>query len=154
MDRAQLAFIADILGIITGVMTILGLGGILSWGLLRRHDSPLSDRMLEIFGYSVKTFICIVLTFILFQLFWQFTSLASAAFGDGTYRDLQGAIAIASVPYALGALVSGLLFLPLWVVLCVCVYTWSFSPLIRFGKMIGHTGSTRNEDKENQPNQK
>lgn len=154
MDRNQLSFIADIVGIVTGFMTLLGIGGIFTWSVFNKKNSPLSERVWEIFGYSIKTFLCLFLTAALYQPFWLLVSFAAVIFGDGSMKGLQEAIAIRSVPYMLGAVVLGSLFLPLWVTLCMCIYTWSFSPLMRLWNGITRSVPSRTENKKSQSRKK
>ncbi len=139
MDREQFSLVADILGVVTGVMALLGVSGLLGWSVFDRRKSLLSDWVLLVAGYSVKTAVCVALSFGFFQLFWLLTPLIAALFGDAKHRDLQAAVVAGNLPHTVGALVAGLLLAPVWAVLCTCVYSSSLAPIQRFVKILTRT---------------
>jgi len=47
--------LVEIVDLIAGTMTIVGAGGIVSWGFLKQKTSGLADKVVEVFGYSIKT---------------------------------------------------------------------------------------------------
>jgi hypothetical protein len=53
--------VADIISIIAGFMTIAGIGGILSWSLMRRSRGAFEQKTLDIFSHSVKLFLWLLL---------------------------------------------------------------------------------------------
>ncbi len=66
--REQLSFLADFLGIITGLMAIIGVGGILTWGKLIGFKN---ERLRAIYGYLAimwRFSLVLPLTFVFFYL--------------------------------------------------------------------------------------
>lgn len=64
--REQLALVSDILGVITGVMAILGVGGFLTWGKVRGFSSPVLTSLYQVLSYGYRIGFAIVI----FLLFW------------------------------------------------------------------------------------
>jgi hypothetical protein len=51
--------LANLITIIAGVMTIFGIGGLVSWSIFHRDRSGLAEHVVQICSYSLKVFLCL-----------------------------------------------------------------------------------------------
>jgi hypothetical protein len=57
--------------LVSGVFTILGISGIFFWSLMRRERKEFNDKVLQIFSYSFKPSLCLLLLVFLFHFGWK-----------------------------------------------------------------------------------
>lgn len=80
---------ADWVTVVSGCMTIFGLGGLFSWSIFGRGRGGLSAMVFEIFAYSVKTGLCLLLlvpfVFIWHALYMELISLVTGGFSFVQY---------------------------------------------------------------------
>lgn len=137
--------IADIISIITGIMTILGISGILSWSLTRESGGTLSSNSITIFAKSIKIGLTLIFQLVLIIPIQGLHIFLVLAIGEG------GMPASAHNPefwwrdnywYAYG--VSYLIGVLIWVPVCILsftvIYTWSLAPV---NTLIQHLRSSR-----------
>src|SRR5271169_6771097 len=76
---------ANYVSTISGIMTILGIGGIISWGVAERTRNTFAARVVLILSYSIKTaLVCALL--IPLKFVWQTLYVVSFRYiGDGTF---------------------------------------------------------------------
>lgn len=146
MDKAQLSFIADVVGVISGTMAIIGLGGLLSWSFFRERAEPLPNAVLGVFVYSLKTGLCLLAIAILLII----SIFAAALFGNLVLIGIETFIMVNDFDYnynqvsqissAIGQVITLLMFLPVGGLACASIYTWSLSPWKAFyGRVSGVT---------------
>lgn len=68
MDRTQFSLIVDIFGLIASFMTIIGVGGFVSWSIFKGGKDRLSSTILNIFAYSLKTGLCVLVGMLILLL--------------------------------------------------------------------------------------
>lgn len=134
----QISFIADILGITSSIMAIIGLGGFLSWSVFKGGTNRLSETVLSIFAYAIKTALCLILGFLTFVLGFFLKEILQyglvemiistiGGIGIGTYDETVRNPSI-WISYATAAI----LLTPSYLLSCFSIYTWSIEPWKRF----------------------
>ncbi len=126
----MLQTIANIISIIAGIITILGIGGILSWSILKKDKSLLSDSVLSIFSYSLKTGFVILIGIpgaYLFFFFYSWLLVFSKGEADPLYWE-SGHFFEHFIAYFIVALFA----MPIYSVICACIYKSSLDPWQRF----------------------
>jgi hypothetical protein len=127
--------VADIISIISGFMTIAGIGGILSWSLMRRSRGAFEQKTLDIFSHSLKGFLWLLLLIPLIALVglargWYFGFLRDSLglrIGDRAWWD--GRFPVAYV----GFYASVFLFCaPLWILGGLSIFKMSLHPFAQF----------------------
>ena len=142
----DLNYYADIIGIISGLMSIVGISGILGWSIFRKGKSPLANTILQIFAYSIKIFLCIILLgalLLLLQLPWMIVvdSTGGTSSTQGEWIDGVGYVPVPFFSYLfsygnhLGTILIGLFAIPFYILCCACLFTWSLKPLKNFLKI-------------------
>jgi hypothetical protein len=123
--------IREILGITADIMAILGISGLFSWGVFRKGKDPFSETAYTIFTYSWKTAIVLLLFLFLVaiggavaSLLGFLASLPYTMLVGGSYQ-----IGSSPIPDIIGWVISGLLFIPLFIVLANSIYQSSMAPL-------------------------
>ena len=133
---------SDYVTVASGFMTIFGLGGLFSWGIFRRNRSGVSAAVFQIFAYSIKTGMCVLLIFpFLFLWHLLYGNLLSFILGGFAYRDYYWQ-SEDQVKYIFVYLTTLIILLPLYFVSCLSVYQWSVAPFITFYKTLRY----RHED--------
>jgi len=138
MQNSPLDYWANILGIIASMMTILGVGGIVTWSFINRGRS-FSDRVLIIFGYSTKLGLCIILSILLgfiglafFMLTWSsidiVVQITLSSFGSNAY-DYS---VVGGPTFWVSIILVGVFLIPAFFLVWGSVLTWSFAPIERF----------------------
>ena len=143
MTRDQLSFMADVLGIISGVLAILGVGGLLSWSVFHR-GTALSEKVLVVFAYALKTFLCIALLgFMLIQASQFWDQAVYFLGGDDSWYKLvpteeehifnQVRKSMFEMYFSVENVISTIITLagliPIYIILVACIYRWSLEPL-------------------------
>ena len=130
-----LGLIADMVSIVAGAMTILGIGGLVTWSALRRGGrSPFQEAVLGVAATSLKVGFSLIML-APFAMIWgtafQLIVIMVAGMLHSYVVDLirqpwwDPAI---PVPYIAAWLVPSLVLLPLYVVTTMCILTWSAEP--------------------------
>ncbi|OCH70095.1 hypothetical protein [Vibrio splendidus] len=136
---------ANIISIVSGLMTLLGVGGFFSWSIYDKSKEPdLSGKAISIFAYSVKFGLCIlVLLLMLLPVHLCHISIVLAigngSIGSSTMYWSEGNWYAYVVSYII--IVS--IWLPIYLLLTASVFHWSFSPFkLFFAKMQGKSLSS------------
>ena len=77
-----LSYWADIISIVSGGMTILGISGILTSSLVKKGETPFSNSVIRVLAYSIRIFFCVVFALAMFGISyypWYFLSLFSTS---------------------------------------------------------------------------
>lgn len=122
--------IADYISVLAGLMTIIGVGGIVSWSfILRSRPQDFPDGTISIFVMAVKLVLCILAI--------PFTGLIPAML----HVQIVLAIGPPSIPvsqtfwnpeypaaYITGLSIGIALWLPFYLLSCASLFTWSLEP--------------------------
>jgi len=125
--------IANLITIISGTMTILGVSGFLTWSIFSGKDGLLSERLLSIFAYSIKSAMCLaVIPFIGMLIFFPWIFAVGFAGGDPNLLPFSGK----EFPIGnyIGTFIIAMFSVPAYIILCSCIFEWSFKPISRFVK--------------------
>ncbi|SRR6266436_1856475 len=131
----KLSLTANIISIISGFITILGIGGIVSWSLSTKDRGPFQRKVAAVLAFSLKTAFCIFLLGVM-----AIPALTIHAIMVGFPHNLGGANffwdSAGQGYYIASYIFQGLLLLPLYLGLCFSIYEWSFDPFKRLWKAI------------------
>ncbi|MEI7637024.1 MAG: hypothetical protein WCJ37_06925 [Syntrophus sp. (in: bacteria)] len=137
-----IASIADFISIVAGTMTIFGVGGLLSWSLVKKTKENLPDTTLSIFVMAFKLALCILMLWLFavpVVLLHMFIVLSigkgSIGSGDLFWGDEY------SYAYIISYIIGVLVWVPAYFISCACIYSWSFQPVIIFFKRFSNKGS-------------
>ena len=64
MNAEMLQLIGNMVSVIADAMTLIGLGGILTWGFVRKGSSRFADRIVDVFFFSIRLFLLFPITLI------------------------------------------------------------------------------------------
>jgi len=126
--------IADWITIIAGSMTILGLSGVVSWGIGKHFSSAAANRIYQISLSVLKFGLSFLLLFIVFFI-WQFcygelVLLAKGSYSHGTfYWDINHPI-----PHIVCYTITIPIFLFIFIACALCVVMGSLSPFTAIPK--------------------
>jgi hypothetical protein len=147
MDRVQIAITADIISIVSGIITILGIGGILSWSFFKGHSGQLSNTVLGIVSYVLKIGLCLFLgvAFILLAAVMistlQFWVLPLALTSLPTYNFYKYDATVETPARLIAVVTSILVLLPAYLLSCASVFNGSIEPWRRFISVFRHKKS-------------
>lgn len=129
--------IANIISIISGLMTIFGITGIVSWSLTKESSQTLSQASMSIFAKSFKLAICVASFPVFLLLFREIHFAIVLNFGEGwmpvSFKNpdfwwkQEGWYA-----YMVSYFVNVLTGVPLYATTAACIYTWSLAPFRTF----------------------
>lgn len=133
--------IANIITIISGIMTIFGITGIIGWSLSKESGQSLSQASMSIFAKSFKIALCIVSFLILLLPIQAIHILIVLSIGDGYmpastkslefwWRDSDWYAYLVS--YCAVVLVG----VPLYALSASSIYTWSLRPFHTFWNQV------------------
>ena len=119
--------IVDYVSLISGIMAILGLGGLFSWGIAARLNNVFASKVSSVFAYALKTALALILIIPFFeawkalyiQLFRYFASGAIPLLWDWSHP-------VATIASYGGSI---LLIAPTYLIVTACLYLWSLSPV-------------------------
>lgn len=125
--------IADVISIIAGLMTIIGLSGLLSWSFFKKARGNIIDDSISIFVMAFKSGLCILLLwfFAMPAYFLHIFVVLSLGLGhiggtDFFWRDGDWYAYVAS--YLIGTLI----WVPLYVLSCSSIFVGSIKPFKEF----------------------
>jgi hypothetical protein len=123
---------ADWVTIVSGSMTFLGLSGLFSWGIFNRDKSVLGATTYRIFAHGVRAGLCLLLS-LPFLLLWHglFQVLVLWVAGSFSYVDYYWQ-SDEAFQYIFVYFVTVILLLPIYCLICLSIYQWSFSPFVTF----------------------
>jgi hypothetical protein len=129
MNWSQIARIADALSITSSVMTIIGIGGVVTWLQFGDRSLPTRERGWAIAAFGVRSFMAL-LALLPIGIAWSATFGFLAVVLTGSWR---GEAWNADSPFAYGVsyFLSALLFLPISVAAFVAVVTMRLDPVRR-----------------------
>jgi hypothetical protein len=122
--------VVEILSFISSIITILGVGGIVSWSVNQRDSSQFATTVYKIFTYSIKTVLCFFVFLILYilglNLFDLSYSIIDSLFWKTIYFDFSvGTISLTGI---IVFLMNFGLLLPIFFLSCSSIYKWSLNP--------------------------
>lgn len=140
----DLDYVADVVSIIAGTMTILGISGIVSLSLFTKRESLLSNRVLSVFAMSVKIFLCLVPLPFLYLLLILPWAGAIGIFGGWIPSNPLEMFAIENWTLGnyLGTFVILMFVGPLYLIFVACMLENSLQPLSRFWAKFGGQSGT------------
>lgn len=126
--------VKDIIGLSADIMTLFGVSGVFAWSFVRKNIESRSaaDTGVSIFAYAVKTFVVMVLLFLLCvpaylsHVFVVMLISGNYAAGDGLWNSQK------PFAYLLAYGVTALWLVPMAVLSASSVYVWSLEPFKRF----------------------
>jgi len=132
---------ADIITIISGIMTIFGVTGIISWSLVKESEQTLSQATISIFAKSFKIALCIV-SFLILLIPMQAIHMAivlsvgkgmmpSSIFNTEFWWGTSDWYA-----YLISYAVTVLVGIPLYSLSAASIYSWSIQPFIIFWRHV------------------
>jgi hypothetical protein len=122
-------------------MTILGIGGVVSWGFVKQSTSSLANKVVEIFGYSIKTGVALLLLAPASWLWAVIYEHAFRAFSGGSfsyvkyYWDSDDPL-----PYLLPHIIGFLIVVPIYLTVASVVFYSSLDPLTKMLRSIFRPG--------------
>lgn len=133
--------IANIITIISGIMTIFGVTGIIGWSLSKESGQSLSQASMSIFAKAFKIALCIVSFLILLLPIQAIHILIVLSIGDGYmpastkslefwWRDSDW------YAYLVSYCVVVLIGVPLYALSASSIYTWSLRPFHTFWNQV------------------
>ncbi|MCB0450967.1 MAG: hypothetical protein KDC97_12695 [Confluentibacter sp.] len=127
----KLSGIADIITIIAGTMTILGVSGLVTWSFFKEKKGGFPEIILSIFVYSIKTALCLVILPVM-ALILFFPWMIAVGFSGGDINAFPFSGREFPLGNYIGTLVISMLAVPLYVLISASIYLWSPSPFIKF----------------------
>ena len=124
----MLQTIANIISIIAGIITILGIGGIVTWSLSKKGKSQFSDTVLSVFSYGIKTASCIILGAIILWIYLIITSIITVSSEGPVNKPVWWYFYFNLAVY----FVPAVFLVPTYSVVCSCIYKSSWDPWQRF----------------------
>lgn len=123
----QFAFWADVVTVISGAFTILGVSGVLSWSLFGHGPTAFTRLVLTISAFSIKSFFCLVLLGVAFALIGAGQVVLALAFkGEAVYWEKDHPL-----PHVGAWLILLMPTLPFCVAFCLCIYQSSWHPIVQ-----------------------
>jgi hypothetical protein len=126
MNWDEVSRTADVMGIITGVMAILGLGGILTWSYYGEQKQTFQETIWAVFGFSVRLFFALLLAIpeliLAFYVFGFFVLLTGGQWAEGLWDSSR------PVGYVFAYAIAGVPSLALISASVMSVLTWSLDP--------------------------
>jgi hypothetical protein len=127
----KLNLIANIISIIAGAMTILGISGIVGWSLFGKDRGPLQRKIAAVFAFSLKTAFCMILLVLIGGPAFVVYAMTIEFFGGGFSTANAFWDPAKPVAYLVAYLFITLLFDTSYLILCSCIYEWSLGPFRR-----------------------
>ena len=122
--------VANVISVIAGLMTILGIGGLISWSFFRKERGTSADNTISVFAFAIKTGLCLLLLWPFAALFTALHVIVVLSLGpdsigpdDPFLWDPKHAFAF-SVSYILNLLIVA----PLYFLVFACIYIGSIRP--------------------------
>jgi len=124
--------IANIISIIAGIITILGIGGIVTWSLSKKGKTQWSNTVLSVFSYGIKTAFCIILGAMSLWIYLIITSMitvtSEAPVNEPVWRQFYFNFAV--------YFVLAVFPVSIYLVLCSCIYKSSWDPWQRLWEIV------------------
>jgi hypothetical protein len=150
MNAEMLQLIGNMVSVIADAMTLIGLGGILTWGFVRKGSSRFADQIVDVFFFSIRLFLLFPIT-----LIFLFLGSVPYLFAYLILRDAFGLITgdaplywdqAPPIGYLTAYLIAGLVVVPLYLTICSCVLLWSMRPLESLvNRFLGRSRATTRE---------
>ena len=117
------------------ILTILGIGGILTWGFVRKDSSRLADQIVEVFFFSIRIGLLFPVTLVFWGIYYFLFQIFRVVL-EGIFRVYPAEFHEFWDPaYPLVFLFSYLLAVvfvgPFYLLACACILLWSGEPMKR-----------------------
>ncbi len=137
----SVSWVADIVSIFAGLMTIIGLGGVVTWSFTRKGRQDFADTTISVFALSVKIATCGVLLWILALPAALLHMIIVASLGDGSFLFTEYFWASEKwYAYIVSYLLALLIWVPVFLLTCACIFSWSVVPLKLFFRRFTNAG--------------
>lgn len=141
MEPSKLSYIADIVSLIAGSMTILGIGGVVTWSFARNRPSQFNEKVITIFSYSTKIFLCVVAAWPIlmpasiakFMLLMFIRDIFEVEIKLDPFWDSGHPL-----PYLAVYIFISLLAIPIYAICCQSIMRWSLKPFTEFYRRISN----------------
>ncbi len=133
MTTLTLGDVANVISVIPRMMTILGITGVVTWGLFSQQRGSFAQNTISVFATSVKMGLCVLLLWPTSALFFALHIFVVLSLGPGSIAD--GEMFWRPdypVVYVVSYLLNTVLWVPLYALMCACIFTWSFRPFRTF----------------------
>ena len=140
VDKDMFGLIVNVVSLVSGTMTIFGLSGLVTWSLFKKERGYFDNKVLSIFAFSIKSFLCSILLLIMYGL-----SAFPYGFVIMLYKGHLGADFFywdekAPIVYILAYLFAALLAVPIFCILATCIYSWSLRPIVKLWRIFTRSG--------------
>ena len=140
MPTLDLNRVANIISILSGLMTICGFGGVISWTFLKRDRGVLESTIMAIFALSIKTAICLLIFAMMAAVgFYPYLIILAFLRGGAPGGDIFWD-SFNPIPNILSYCVVLAFMGPFYLLVCLSLYTMSFWPFIQFFKVFLRAG--------------
>jgi hypothetical protein len=126
----ELNYWANIISVVSGVMTILGIGGIFTFSLFKKGETPFWNSVIRIFAYSIRLFFCVIFGLAMFGISyypWYFLSDILGGNPDMSVGSII--IDIFHFGNTWATLIIGLVAIPILLIGWACLISWSLKPV-------------------------
>ena len=134
MNEFTIDQLANIITIISGSMTMLGISGIVTWGLFKRKKYQLAEKIIVISTYSIKCFLCTILLLIMVMVF-KLLYIGLALLLTGKFYATSWH-PFSDIRHLICYLTVSIFTMPIYMMLCLCIYDWSLHPIKKMIKLL------------------
>lgn len=123
MERTFLEWMMDFVGFVADVMALIGIGGLLSWGVAKRHKIALADTVISIAMHVYRIGVCALGGLLIFLFGVGFASMIDSLILELILSSLEFNLPSA-VRLVASGVISTLFFFPSFLLFCVFVFRW------------------------------
>ncbi|TVT53433.1 MAG: hypothetical protein FHK80_19005 [Azoarcus sp. PHD] len=132
---------ANIISIVSGLMTILGITGIVSWSLSKEAGQSISQASMSIFAKSFKLALCVVSLLLFLVVLREIHFAIVLSVGEGW---MPGSTSDPNFwwkesgwyAYVISYFINILIGIPLYALIASSIFTWSLEPFRVFWKYL------------------
>ena len=125
--------IADVISIIAGLMTIIGLSGLLSWSFFKKARGNIVDDSISIFAMAFKSGLCILLLWFFAMPAYLLHIFVVLSLGKGHMAGTDFFWGETDwYAYVASYLIGTLIWVPLFVLSCSSIFAGSIKPFKEF----------------------
>ena len=127
--RMTFSKFADIVTVISGLMTILGVSGVVSWGFFARGGSQLARSIVTAFAYSIKTAVAGLLLGPAYWMWFEIHTFTLVLLNGSLHMAFLYWDAERPLSYVAAYAVSLAIVVPIFLVAVTCIYKSSMAPV-------------------------